>query len=161
MGEFVKKLWHATKSRGEDIGLPFLILGCLGILAQFILVLIGLRDESSLLGVALGLISVGLGFTAVGMGTKSDERMKAMADLQFDEALGSLIDYSEQAQSWQNMFYYARAALRLEPWASEPMKRELKRALTEVKQQAQKDDKGLVSEIDRLWCEYGIDKWSE
>ena len=161
MREFVKKLWHGIKNRGEDIGLPFLILGCLGVLAQFILVLISWRVETSLIGVALGLISVGLGFTAVGMGTKSDERMKAVADLQFDEALSSLIDYSEPAQSWKNMFYHARAALRLEPWASEPMKRELKRALTEVKQQAQKDDKGLVSEIDRLWREYGVDKWSE
>ena len=70
----MKKLWDATKSKGENIGLAFLILGCLGILVQLILVLAGLRTEISLLSAALALISVGLGFTAVGMSAKSDKR---------------------------------------------------------------------------------------
>lgn len=74
MSKLVKLLWHTIKRRGEDRGLPFLILGCLCILLQFVLVLTGLRAETSLLGVAFGLISVGLGFTAIGMGTKSDKR---------------------------------------------------------------------------------------
>lgn len=162
MRKFVKKLWHRTKARGEVIGFTFLILGWLSILIQFILVLIGLRAESSLLGVALGLISVGLGFIAVGMGAKSDERMEAMADAQFDQALSALVDYVEPDATWIDKYYPARGASRLAQWASAERKSELKSTLRQAKRQAQQtNDQGLVSAIEQLWCQYGIDKWPD
>ena len=74
MKNFLKKLLHKTKERGEDIGLAFIILGVLVLFTQFALVLSGLRTETGLLGASLGLLSVGLGFTAIGMAAKSDKR---------------------------------------------------------------------------------------
>lgn len=68
-------LWREIKNRGENIGFPFLFLGVLCLLTEFLLVVLGnLRTESWLLGASLGLISVGLGFVAVGTGAKSDKR---------------------------------------------------------------------------------------
>jgi len=70
----LKDVWYMAKDRGENIGLVFIILGVLLLLAQFALVLSGVRIESGLLGASLGLLSVGLGFIAVGMSSKSDKK---------------------------------------------------------------------------------------
>jgi len=85
----------------------------------------------------------------------------AMAGVQFDQALSTLVDYSEPFGSWKDRYYHARGALRFATWATEEMKREIKHVLTEIKQQAQtdKDTRGLVSKIEELWSQYGIEKW--
>jgi hypothetical protein len=74
MSNLLKQVWPEMKNRGETIGLVFLIWGTMVLLAQFALVLSGLRTESGLLGASLGLLSVGLGSIAVGMAAKSDKR---------------------------------------------------------------------------------------
>jgi len=114
-----------------------------------------------LVGFGVGAIGTGVGIIAISIAKESDKRMAAMADLQFDQALSALVDYSEPAESWRDMYYHARGALQLAPWATEEKKRELKRVLKEVMRQAQADKEtgGLVSEIKKLWSQYGIDKW--
>lgn len=114
-----------------------------------------------LVGFGVGAIGTGVGIIAISIAKESDKRMAAMADLQFDQALSALVDYSEPAESWKDMYYHARGALQLAPWATEEKKRELKRVLKEVMRQAQADKEtgGLVSEIKKLWSQYGIDKW--
>jgi len=78
MSKFLKKLWHQTKTRGEDIGLSFLIIGFSVVILLGSLGLAGVPIEatlsSTLLSLGLALISVGLGFTSVGMSAKSDKR---------------------------------------------------------------------------------------
>ena len=74
MNELLKKLWHETKARGEDIGLPLLIIGFLLVIVRFVLVLVGVPTDVILFALGLALISVGLGFTSVGMSAKSDKR---------------------------------------------------------------------------------------
>lgn len=115
-----------------------------------------------LVGFGIGAIGVGVGIIAIGIAKESDKRMEAMADLQFDQALSALVDYYEDKNSWYNMCYHARGALHLAPWATEEKKRELKRVLTEVIRQAKAEkETGLVSAIEQLWSEYGIDKWPD
>jgi len=70
----MNKLWTEIQKIGEKIGRIFFIFGVLALLAQFVLVLLGLRTEIGLLGASLGLLSVGLGFIAIGMAAKSDRR---------------------------------------------------------------------------------------
>ena len=70
----LKKLWERTKARGEDIGLPFLIIGGLLVIVRFILILVGAITDITLFVLGLALISAGLGFTSVGMSAKSDKR---------------------------------------------------------------------------------------
>lgn len=74
MKEPLRKLWDGVKARGEDIGLPFLIIGGLLVFVRFILVLVGVPSDITLFAVGLALLSVGLGFTSVGMSAKSDKR---------------------------------------------------------------------------------------
>lgn len=114
-----------------------------------------------LVGFGVGAIGVGVGIIAIGIAKESDKRMEAMADLQFDQALSPLVDYYEDIDSWYNIYYHARGALRLAPWATEERKRDIKRVLTGVIRQAQADQEtgGLVSKIKELWSQYGIDKW--
>jgi len=114
-----------------------------------------------LVGFGAGTMGVGVGMIGIGMAQESNKRMEAMAGLQFDQALSALVDYFEPAESWKDKYYHARGALRFTPWATEEMKREIKRVLIEVKRQAQadKDTGGLVSKIEELWSQYGIDKW--
>lgn len=116
-----------------------------------------------LVGFGIGAIGVGVGIIAIGIAKESDKRMEAMADLQFDQALSALVDYYEDKNSWYNMYYHARGALHLAPWATEEKKRELKRVLTEVIRQAkaEKETGGLVSAIEQLWSQYGINKWPD
>ncbi len=80
MSEFLKKLWHRTKTRGEDIGLWFLKIGSLIIIVRFVLVLAGVPTETTLFALGLALISVGLGFTSVGMSAKSDRRQTELLE---------------------------------------------------------------------------------
>lgn len=74
MKELLKKLWDGTKARGEDIGLPLLIIGVLLVIVRFVLILVGVITDVTLFALGLALISVGLGFTSVGMSAKSDKR---------------------------------------------------------------------------------------
>jgi len=80
MGESMKKLWHQTKTRGEDIGLPFLIFGLSVIFVGGGFAIAGSEIGDSLLGVGLALLSVGLGFTAIGMSAKSDRRQTELLE---------------------------------------------------------------------------------
>ena len=116
-----------------------------------------------LVGFGVGAIGSGVGLIGVGIAKESDNRMKAMAELQFDQALSTLVDYYEESNSWYNMYYHARGALYLAPWASEEKKRELKRVLNEVMRQAKarKETGGLVLAIEQLWSQYGIDEWPD
>lgn len=78
MGKFLNKLWHQIKTRGEDIGITFFVLGFLVVILFAGLIFASVSIEanlfSTLLFVGLALISVGLGFTSVGMSAKSDKR---------------------------------------------------------------------------------------
>jgi len=84
MSKFLKKLWHQTKTGGEDIGLCFLIIGFSVVILLGSLGLAGVPIEvtlsSTLLSLGLALISVGLGFTAVGMSAKSDKRQTELLE---------------------------------------------------------------------------------
>lgn len=68
------KFWDEIKIRGENIGLPFFLLGVVILLTLFGLNIAGIYSEIWLLGASLGLLSLGLGFTAIGMSAKSDRR---------------------------------------------------------------------------------------
>lgn len=74
MSNRLRDTWHEIKDRGENIGLVFILLGALLLLAQFALVLSGLRTEIGLLAASLGLLSIGLGSVAVGMAAKFDKK---------------------------------------------------------------------------------------
>ena len=74
MKELLKKLCDGTKTRGDDIGLPLLIIGFLLVIVRFVLILVGVITDVTLFALGLALISVGLGFTSVGMSAKSDKR---------------------------------------------------------------------------------------
>ena len=109
---------------------------------------------------SLAVISVGLAFIAVAMGAKSDARMGAMANLEFDAKLAVMLDYAEPAEKWENMYYDTRAALRLERWASKGMKSEFKRALLMVINQANADaDEELITKLQDLWTAHNLDNW--
>jgi hypothetical protein len=77
----LRELWYEMKKRGEIIGVVLIIVGFVGLLAQFALVLRGLRTESGLLGASLGLLSVGLGFVAIGMSAKLEEDVARLPTL--------------------------------------------------------------------------------
>ena len=74
MKELLRQLWEGMKARGENIGLPFLIIGGSLVIFRFILVLVGVSSDLTLFAVGLALVSVGVGFTSVGMSAKSDRR---------------------------------------------------------------------------------------
>jgi len=74
MKESLRKLRDGAKARGEDIGLPLLIIGGLLVVLRFALVFIGVPSDVTLFALGLALISVGLGFTSLGMSAKSDKR---------------------------------------------------------------------------------------
>jgi len=73
MSKHLRDFWGDIKDRGESIGYPFFILGILGLLTLFGLVIAGVRTEIWLLGTSLGLLSVWLGFTSIGIAAKSDK----------------------------------------------------------------------------------------
>ena len=117
-------------------------------------------SDLTYLALGCGLGSVSLGFTAIEMARKSDRRIEAMANFQFDEKIGVLTDYAEPAQSWVNIYYHTRAALHLERWASKPMKRDFKDALIEAKKEAKSDkDTLLIQKLEDLCQQYNIDRW--
>lgn len=80
LGEFMKNMWHQAKTRGDDIGIPFLILGGLLIFVAAGFSIAGSEIGESLLGLGLALLSVGLGFIAVGMSAKADERQTGLLE---------------------------------------------------------------------------------
>ena len=84
MSKFLNKLWHQTKTGGENIGLSFLIIGFSVVILLGSLGLAGVPIEatlsSTLLALGLALISVGLGFTSVGMSAKSDKRQTELLE---------------------------------------------------------------------------------
>lgn len=158
MGTKLDKFRKTSRVRWTDIlfGMGICFIG-LGIVVWILSVVF---SDISLLAVALSLISLALGFVAIAMGGKSDARMKAMANLEFDERIAVITDYAEPAMSWQNVFYHARSGLRLERWADGSMKREFKHALTMAIEQAKSDkDTRLVKGLEDLWREYNIDEW--
>lgn len=116
-----------------------------------------------LVGFGVGAIGTGVGIIGLGIAKESDNRMKALADLQFDQALSALVDYYEESTSWYNTYYRARGALHLAPWAIEEERRELKHVLEKVMLEAKdgKEAGGLVSALEQLWSEYDIDKWPD
>jgi hypothetical protein len=116
-----------------------------------------------LVGFGIGAIGAGVGIIGIDIAKQSDNKMKAMADFQFDQALSALVDYYEESASWYNMYYHARGVLHLASWATEEKKRELKHALKEVMLQAQAEEEtgGLGSAIEQLWRQYEIDKWPD
>lgn len=85
MSKFLNKLWYRTKTGGEDIGIPFIIIG----FALIILVSAGVLAETTVLVLGLALISVGLGFTSVGMSAKSDKRQTDLLE-RLDKNLAGL-----------------------------------------------------------------------
>ena len=158
MGTKLDEFRKTIRVRWTDIffgmGIGFVAIG----IAVWILSVV--FSDISVLAVALALISLALAFIAIAMGGRSDARMKAMANLEFDERLAVMTDYTEPASSWENVLYDTRAALRLEHWADKPMKHEFKHILTKVIQQAKSDkDAGLVKALEDLWREYNIGKW--
>jgi tetrahydromethanopterin S-methyltransferase subunit G len=89
MKELLKKLWDGMKARGEDIGLPCLIIGSLLVIIRFVLILVGVPTDVTLFALGLALISVGLGFTSVGMSAKSDKRQTDLLE-RLDRNVGGL-----------------------------------------------------------------------
>jgi len=117
-------------------------------------------SDLSYLALACGVGSVALGFIAIEIARKSDSRIAAMANLQFDERIAVMTDYGESAPEWMDMFYHTRAALHLQPWVSKPMKHDFKDAFLKVKQQAKSDKDMLLTEkFEDLWEQYDMDKW--
>jgi hypothetical protein len=149
----MSKLKHKLKPTSEHI---WIVFAC-------ILIGIGFGFMLRQFALGIGLVSLGVALIGLGIATKSDNRMRAMADLQFDQALSELVDYYEESTAWYNMYYHARGALHLARWATEERKRELKRVLKEVIVQAktEKETGGLVSAIEQLWSQYEIDKWPD
>ena len=148
------------RRNAEPVGIICIILA----LALLVLIVVlNLADKApslEYLGIVLGLLSVGLGGIAIGLSEKSDARMEAMANLEFDAKISVLLDYAESAEKWENIFYGARAALRLEQWTSKTMKSEFKRVFEMVKRQAVVDkDADLENKLDGLWKEYHIESW--
>jgi len=99
MGDRLKRQWHEMGIKGEYIGRIFFAMGFSLLFVLFILILLGSllqRDllpaalQIGFLGIVLGLFSVGLGFTALGLGTKSEQQMRALANLEFDNRLASM-----------------------------------------------------------------------
>lgn len=74
MSKFSKELWTRLKNVGEPIGVIFVILGVLALVAKFILVSSNLQVGIDLLSVCLGLFSVGLGCIAIGLSEKADKK---------------------------------------------------------------------------------------
>jgi len=87
------KLWHQIKTRGEDIGIAYFILGFSTMILFAGLIFAHISIEASLLDrvlfIGLALISVGLGFTSVGISTNSDKRQAELL-ARLDKNIGEL-----------------------------------------------------------------------
>lgn len=154
LNDFKKRL----VSRWADVvfafWVTFIIVGVIGCILGCI------RSNLAVLSAGLGFISLALGLIAVAMAKKSDKTMEATANALFDQALSMMVDYSEQPQEWEDVFYRTRAALHLVPWANEPMKRDLKNRLIEDMRQAKADgETRLIERLEELRRQYDIDKW--
>jgi hypothetical protein len=129
------------------VGVIAFILGCV-------------RSNLAVLSAGLGFISLSLGLIAIAIAKKSDKTMEATANALFDQALSMMVDYSEQPQEWEDVFYRTRAALHLVPWANEPMKRDFKnRFIGDMRQATADGDTQLIERLEELRRQYNIDKW--
>lgn len=155
----MSKLWHRVKSNGEAIGIPLLILGFLFIVGAFIITWFG-GKALELLWSGIGVGSFGLGFIAVGVSMESDNRMQAIAAIHFDEKLVILWRYAPPPTPRKDVYYDARAALRLALWANEPTKHEFRCEMARLIERAKSgNDTQLVTELEDLWQQYSIEKW--
>lgn len=145
--------------------IDYLLAGGISLILLGILIFIfsAVFPDIRWLALAFSLLSVGLGCIALAMGGKSDARMKAMANLEFDEKLAMMAKYGrpiDSEESFVNVLYDTRAALRLKHWASKAMKSDFKDALAMVIREA-KDikDETLVKGLEDLWKAHNIDTW--
>ncbi len=115
--------------------------------------------DNILIAFALGVLSVVMGARALELGKRSDEKMAAIANSRFDNAIGVMVDNSEKAEEWMNLFYHTRAGLRLAQWFTKDMKIDFRIQFNKVMEEYKKSDPNLVKELERLRDEYGIDNW--
>jgi hypothetical protein len=109
----------------------------------------------------IGFISAALGFIGLEMGEKSNERMRAMADLEFDEKIAVLANGLDDPEG---IFYDVRAACHLARWASDEQKRELRAQVDAYRKRIKSSPDPrlapLGNKLDGLWTEYHMDSWN-
>lgn len=160
MGKWLKGLARSCLSLASVLG----SLGICTLVASFIFTFSRIQDPIIWLGITLALFSVALGCLSFYFSNNSDERMQAMADLQFDEKLVVLYEYSQvlgpRKEMAKDVLYSVRAALRISKWASPEVKSEFRIEFEKVTSASKEFlDKELVENLKSLSQKYGIDTW--
>ena len=102
----------------------------------------------------MNFFAFGLGFLALGIALRSDVAIRSVADLEWDEKLAVISQYTSQIESGKHpnakgLYYDLRAISHLRRWVGKPERRELRQGLDRLKDVAQKRDYGdITSAID-------------
>jgi len=160
MQRWLKGFAKASLGLAEALGL----LGIITLTASLIFTIKNTGEPILWLGITLALFSVALGCLSVALSDKADERMQAMADLEFDEKLVILYTYSQVLDTRKEMakdvLYNVRAGLRISKWASPEVKSEFRSEFEKVISSAKKiGDEELAKSLKVLSQQYGIDTW--
>ena len=162
MYKWLDNLWREVKKQGETIGLLFVAFGTLVIFAVGILTMFGLRVEIGIFNTGIATLSLGLGLIALGRGTKSEEQMRALANLQFDEKVVAMENYMDEFSEptfssaslepeYRKFMWDLRAMTHVARWADETRRREARERLDRIRKHlAGKMDDTRLNGVKRL-----------
>jgi c-di-AMP phosphodiesterase-like protein len=115
---------------GKQAGGFFIAFGIVLLIVIFILIVIGKSPDISFVGIMFALFSVGLALIAISLSLHSDERMTAMANLEFYEKMAMVQQYimdmsKNEPDEWNKayadkIFYDLKGAKQLEKWVKDP-----------------------------------------
>jgi len=131
----ISKFYKAAISRWTDLlwgmGIGLIPIGIVVWIISYIF------SDINSLSVALGLFSVALGLVAISIGGKADLRMRAMANLEFDEKMGVIQTHIERIKKNMNpvadqIYYDVSGCVRLQNWMGKSERTKLREKIFDI-----------------------------